>query len=444
MTALAKIRRVIVAGALSAAVVASPLLEPAGADDPLPNRPDFRLPFDCGVTVDLRTYDGHNPDDKKIDMRVVGQPTGALIRASADGYVHQQFDPGGIEIRHGNGWFTTYMHMSSHVAPGTTVERGDVVGVMGDVGSPDFHLHYEQLYAPGLSDAGNQHIVNPLLQGEGPIVMDPDNPFTRVSTNCDGGPGRALVDTFADAPGFDAPGGTQTGTLRAGTNYVYCRSWGPEVRDGDSVNHWWLRTDLDVGPANQWVSAIYSSRWGNDEAKDNSGAQIVDCNEPYGAIGAKWRSMGGTGSVVGPPALAETDAQRGGRFQEFQRGMVIWHPDTGAWAVYGGILGHYRSQGSEGQWGFPVMDEAAAAASPGGTVGRYQYMQSGLFMWSAASGTHVIHGAIHDAFAANGREASLGYPTSDEIANADGVGVYQTYQNATIHWTPQRGTWITR
>jgi hypothetical protein len=445
MTALAVIRRVIVASVLSAAVVtAPPLARPASAADPLPNRPDFRLPFDCGATVDLRTYYGHNPDDKKIDMRVVGQPTGALIRASADGYVHQEFSPGGIEIRHGNGWFTTYMHMSSHVPPGTTVKRGAVVGVMGNVGSPDYHLHYEQLYAPGLSDAEIQHIVNPVLQGEGPIYMDPENPLVRTSTNCGGGPARVLVDTGEDAAGFDVPGGVRTGTLLAGSNYVYCRSWGPEVRAGSGFNHWWLRTDLDDGPANQWVSAYYLSRWGNDEAKDNTGAEIVDCNEPYGAIGAKWRSMGGVTSVVGPPKLAETDSQRGGRFQEFVRGMIIWHPDTNAWAVYGAILDHYRALGSEDRWGFPTMDEANAAASPGGTTGRYQYMQHALFMWSPPTGVHVIHGAIHDAFAANGREAALGYPTSDEIPNSDGNGVYQTYQNATIHWTSQQGTWITR
>lgn len=77
-----------------------------------------------------------------------GMYTGSPILASADGYVHQQFYPGGIEIRHGNGWFTTYMHMSWHVAPGTTVKRGDRIGTMGSVGSNYPHLHYEQLYAP--------------------------------------------------------------------------------------------------------------------------------------------------------------------------------------------------------------------------------------------------------------------------------------------------------
>ncbi len=35
--------------------------------------------------------------------------------------------------------------------------------------------------------------------------------------------------------------------------------------------------DPDVGPAGQYVSAYYLSRWGNDEARDNNGTVIPDC-----------------------------------------------------------------------------------------------------------------------------------------------------------------------
>ncbi|MFC4114009.1 N-acetylmuramoyl-L-alanine amidase [Nonomuraea zeae] len=92
-------------------------------------------------------------------------------------------------------------------------------------------------------------------------------------------PGKYWVDTFADAPGHATPGGARTGTLLRGTNYVYCRTWGPIVQSGSSFNHWWLKTDLDSGSPwqNQWVSAYYLSRWGNDQAKDNNGNDIPDC-----------------------------------------------------------------------------------------------------------------------------------------------------------------------
>ena len=92
------------------------------------------------------------------------------------------------------------------------------------------------------------------------------------------GPGLYYVDTFANAPVYaSAEDTTQTGTLNAGTNYVYCKVWGREVVNGSSYNHYWLLTDPDSGPGGQYVSAFYLSRWGNDEAKDNNGAVIPDC-----------------------------------------------------------------------------------------------------------------------------------------------------------------------
>lgn len=257
----------------------------AFAADPLPNRPAFKLPFPCGTQIELKTYQGHSPDDKKIDMYRVGMFTGSPITASAAGVVHQTFSPGGIEIKHGNGWFTTYMHMSSHVSAGTQVKQGDVVGYMGDVGSPGIpHLHYEQLYAPGLNDAGNQHIVNSVLQGEW-LYMVPNTPLMRTSSNCPNtttppsSTNKFWVDTWADTNGRSSPGGTVTGTLYKGTHYTYCKVWGPKVQNstGTQWNHWWLKTDLDVGPTNQWVSAFMLSRWGNDEAKDNNGVVIPNC-----------------------------------------------------------------------------------------------------------------------------------------------------------------------
>lgn len=95
-----------------------------------------------------------------------------------------------------------------------------------------------------------------------------------------GGTGSDLywVDTFANAPVYASPTSTaQTGTLDAGTNYVYCKVWGREISDGSSYNHWWLLTDPDSGPAGQYVSAYYLSKWGNDEALDNNGDAIPDC-----------------------------------------------------------------------------------------------------------------------------------------------------------------------
>ncbi|WP_405014818.1 C40 family peptidase [Kitasatospora sp. NBC_01539] len=104
--------------------------------------------------------------------------------------------------------------------------------------------------------------------------------------------GTYWVDTFANAPVYGSPTSTaSTGTLYQGTNYVFCKAWGREVSSGGSFNHWWLKTDPDVGPGGQWVSAYYLSRWGNDVAKDNNGTVVPDCP--------------GGGSTPPPPSTAK-------------------------------------------------------------------------------------------------------------------------------------------
>lgn len=96
-------------------------------------------------------------------------------------------------------------------------------------------------------------------------------------------PQKYWVDTFATATGYREPNTKDPqGVLYKGTHYVYCRVRGAEVRHGSQWNRWWLRTDLDrTNPGKNgrgaYVSAYYLSRWGNDQAKDNSGRDIPNC-----------------------------------------------------------------------------------------------------------------------------------------------------------------------
>ncbi|HEY5833905.1 MAG TPA: hypothetical protein VIW71_08235, partial [Streptomyces sp.] len=116
--------------------------------------------------------------------------------------------------------------------------------------------------------------------------------------------GQYWVDTFASASVYGSPTSTaSTGTLYAGTNYVFCKAWGRQISSGSSFNHWWLKTDPDVGPGGQWVSAYYLSRWGNDEAKDNNGVTIPDCaggGQPP-TTGQYWVDTFASASVYGSP-----------------------------------------------------------------------------------------------------------------------------------------------
>jgi LPXTG-motif cell wall-anchored protein len=140
-----RLRRAVTPAVLGVAVLAAPTA--AAAQE---GGPDLQLPFTCRDKWRLDTW-GHAP---ALDM--VREPDqegteGALLIAPADGVVADSFrhvNAGEvIQIDHGGGWFTTYLHLQDRsVATGDTVRRGDEIGHVGRTGptSNDHpHLHFE-------------------------------------------------------------------------------------------------------------------------------------------------------------------------------------------------------------------------------------------------------------------------------------------------------------
>jgi hypothetical protein len=255
------------------------------AATPAQAAPLFKAPFPCGQTW---TYSHHSAEVRlALDfIRTDGGSTaGTPVLASASGTAYRYSQPSGagnyIVVDHGGGWQTYYFHLSAYsVANGAAVSQGQQIGVTGSTGnSSGAHIHYEQLY----NGAGQNIVINgaslaPYPGSYGSKSLTSDN-------GCSGGgDGKYWVDTFANATGYaQANTNDAQGVLNAGTSYVYCKVWGEEVRVGTSFNHWWLKTDLDTVYAGKngrgaYVSAYYLSRWGNDEARDNSGAVIRDCS----------------------------------------------------------------------------------------------------------------------------------------------------------------------
>lgn len=118
--------------------------------EPLPLPQAFQLPFVCADAWRLDTW-GHAP---ALDM--VREPDqvgteGAPLLAPAAGVVNLSFfhDNAGnvVQIDHGEGWFSTYLHMESRaVEVGAVVVQGDTIGAVGRTGptSNDHpHLHFE-------------------------------------------------------------------------------------------------------------------------------------------------------------------------------------------------------------------------------------------------------------------------------------------------------------
>ncbi|MET9230113.1 peptidoglycan DD-metalloendopeptidase family protein [Lentzea sp. NPDC003310] len=120
--------------------------------------PAFQLPFACGQQWRLDTW-GHSPAlDMVREPNQVGTE-GAAVHAPAAGTVNQSYyhsNAGNmIQINHGNGHFTTYLHLQVRlVEAGTHVAQGQLIGRVGRTGPTSNnhpHLHYEQ----GFDSNGN-------------------------------------------------------------------------------------------------------------------------------------------------------------------------------------------------------------------------------------------------------------------------------------------------
>ena len=155
-----------------------------------------------------------------------------------------------------------------------------------------------------------------------------------------------------------------------------------------------------------------------------------------------YNALGGSGSYLGSPVGGEY-AVAGGQGQNYTGGAIYYSPGTGAWAVHGAILGSYQYLGGPaGSLGFPTTDETG---TPDG-VGRYNHFAgtgtSGIY-WTPSTGAHAVLGAIYGKWASLGWEGGpLGYPTTDEIGTADGVGRYNRFTGAgasAVYWTPGTG-----
>lgn len=125
-------------------------------------------------------------------------------------------------------------------------------------------------------------------------------------------------------------------------------------------------------------------------------------------------------------------------FREFQNGPIYWSPAGGAHPVVNHFFAAWQRNGWEaGVLGYPTTDEIV---NPDG-VGRRQEFQGGSIYWRLNEAYYVT-GAIRDKWGQNGWEQGwLGYPVSDEIKLPDGQGRMNRFEHGVIYWHPTYGAW---
>ncbi|MBI1897044.1 MAG: hypothetical protein HYS04_11050 [Acidobacteria bacterium] len=158
-------------------------------------------------------------------------------------------------------------------------------------------------------------------------------------------------------------------------------------------------------------------------------------HEVHGAIRDTWSGLGWEKGILGYPVTDELPAANGGRYNHFQHGSIYWHPQTGAFSVYGPIRDKWAALGWErSALGFPVTE---TRRTPDGE-GRFQHFQGGSIYTHSRHGTHAVLGAIRDYWSGTGWEKSwLGYPTSDEVLS--GGARQQFFEHGKLSWTPATG-----
>jgi uncharacterized protein with LGFP repeats len=175
--------------------------------------------------------------------------------------------------------------------------------------------------------------------------------------------------------------------------------------------------------------------------------------EVIGAIRDKWLAMGGAAGFGAPLDIERPTFDGVGRTQSFASGgFISWHPQIGAFAVWGAIAAKWLSVGRE-QYGYPITDELPCPDHRG----RYNHFRTlqlpghpeASIYWTSRTGAHEVHGAIRTAWAAQGWEQGagngrgLGYPISDE---QDWPGVpharFGRFEFGEIRWTPHEGIQI--
>ncbi|WP_216214396.1 trypsin-like serine protease [Amycolatopsis aidingensis] len=127
-------------------------------------------------------------------------------------------------------------------------------------------------------------------------------------------------------------------------------------------------------------------------------------------------------------------------------GSISHSPDTGAHYLNGSFYFEWEKRGREAGLGYPTTEETATTDSEG-KPGRYARFRKdgspGTLYWRYDIGTRAVYGAIDERWTSYGREkGGLGVPRIDVTATPDGIGRYVHFtRNASIYWTPDTGAW---
>lgn len=186
----------------------------------------------------------------------------------------------------------------------------------------------------------------------------------------------------------------------------------------------------------RWEKTLFSWAGFNENEKVFQKGESLPLRD---VIGWKWRQLNGAAGFLGQPTTNEASTPvKPGLFRHFQGGSIYWSAATGSHEVHGLIRAKWAKMGWEqSELGFPKSDELTAPDAQG----KYNLFEGGtLWYHPATADAFLVKGAIYSKWSQLRRGLGvLGYPVTDELTTPDGVGRYNHFQNGSIYWTPETG-----
>jgi hypothetical protein len=164
----------------------------------------------------------------------------------------------------------------------------------------------------------------------------------------------------------------------------------------------------------------------------------------YGAIGLKWRQLGGAhgalGANVSPDEVVGAD---GGRGRRFAGGLVTHHPRAGTHVLLSDATPVLDASGGVEAGHYAVDDERLAAGDDRGHVVPMQTFPAGTpwwIWWSPQTGASSLYGAIGETWRSTGRgRGALGYPVGSDTAPGPEGLLWRRFEHGLITFLPAIG-----
>lgn len=236
-----------VALALAFALLLGTLIVPANMSAASP--PTLALPIPGGETwkviqgYNCGTHTGY--DDNAFDLvNTDGRTRGAPVLAAADGTFWWWGDRGGsMIIAHGNGYYSMYSHLESHVpfSKGQFIARGTVIGTVGSVGTSysNPHLHFEVFHGEGISASNRYGVPLAFIEGYNFADHETCNEYMGVRLT-------ALPNAADTTPP------TTPALLDAGQGANQIVRWTAAVDEGAGVNGYQIYVGTDAAGVGEW------------------------------------------------------------------------------------------------------------------------------------------------------------------------------------------------